>query len=146
MFNLVAAGYTPIVTHPERLSWVESHYPALLRLIDQGAWMQVTAGALLGTFGSRARYWGERFIAEGHTHVLATDAHCAGRRRACLKSALQVVERLVGVEEARRMAWDRPRAVLDNLAPTEAAPLPEPTPTRASGWRRWWPVWRVENN
>ncbi|MBV1731199.1 MAG: capsular biosynthesis protein, partial [Hydrogenophaga sp.] len=74
VFNLIASGYTPIITHPERLTWVESHYPVFLRLIEQGAWMQVTAGALTGAFGKRAQHWGERFVGEGFTHILATDA------------------------------------------------------------------------
>lgn len=83
VFNLIASGYTPVITHPERLTWVEGHYPVFQRLIGQGAWMQVTAGALTGMFGPRAKYWGERFIGEGLTHILATDAHSTGRRRPC---------------------------------------------------------------
>jgi tyrosine-protein phosphatase YwqE len=53
VFNLVASGYTPVITHPERLTWVEDHYPVFRRLVQQGAWMQVTAGALTGVFGKR---------------------------------------------------------------------------------------------
>ena len=26
VFELVAAGYTPVITHPERLTWIEDHY------------------------------------------------------------------------------------------------------------------------
>jgi protein-tyrosine phosphatase len=96
VFKLIAEGYAPIITHPERLSWVESHYPVFLRLIAQGAWMQVTAGALTGGFGKRARYWGERFIGEGHTHLLATDAHSTGRRLPRLTEGLEVARCMVG--------------------------------------------------
>lgn len=117
VFSLIAAGYTPIVTHPERLSWVENHYPVFQRLIAQGAWMQVTAGALTGVFGKRARYWGERFIGEGHTHLLATDAHSTGRRLPRLTEALEVARRLVGGMEASRLVAERPAAVLQNLPP-----------------------------
>ena len=75
VFELVAAGYTPVITHPERLTWIEEHYDVFLRLVRQGAWMQLTAGALTGLFGARAKYWGEKFLGEGH-------AHLAGHRRA----------------------------------------------------------------
>ena len=75
VFELVAAGYTPVITHPERLTWIEGQYDVFLRLIRQGAWMQLTAGALTGLFGARAKYWGEKFLGEGHTHS-------AGHRRA----------------------------------------------------------------
>ena len=117
VFQLIAAGYTPIITHPERLSWVEGHHPVFQRLIAQGAWMQVTAGALTGVFGQRARYWGERFIGEGHTHLLATDAHSTGRRLPRLTEGLAVARRLVGDGEARRLVVERPTAVLKDLPP-----------------------------
>ncbi|QHE88552.1 tyrosine-protein phosphatase [Hydrogenophaga sp. BPS33] len=137
VLQLISAGYTPIVTHPERLSWVESHYPVFQRLIAQGAWMQVTAGALTGVFGSRARYWGERFIGEGHTHLLATDAHSTGRRLPRLTPALAVVRRLVGEAEAQRLVVERPQAVLNNLAPQDHAIAPRQVGGLASV-KRWW--------
>ena len=123
VFDLVMAGYTPVITHPERLTWVEDHYPVFLRLIEQGAWMQVTAGALTGMFGKRARYWGERFVGEGHAHLLATDAHSTGRRRPVLSEGLEVARRLVGDDEARRLVLDRPQAILDDRPP-ESVPAP----------------------
>ncbi len=122
--SLIAAGYVPIVTHPERLSWVEGHYPVFQRLIAQGAWMQVTAGALTGVFGRRARYWGERFIGEGHTHLLATDAHSTGRRWPRLSEALLVARRLVGEREASRLVNERPAAVLGPPLHVTAATTP----------------------
>jgi protein-tyrosine phosphatase len=142
VFSLVAAGYTPVITHPERLTWVEHHYPVFLRLIEQGAWMQVTAGALTGMFGRRAQYWGERFLGEGHTHLLATDAHSAGRRRPQLSPAREIAERLLGKEEAARLVQERPQAILDDRPPQEVPALP------ASGLRgkgplsKWWAVVR----
>ena len=75
VFDLMARGLVPVITHPERLSWVESHYDLFERLADRGCWMQITAGALTGRFGRRVRYWGDRFVSEGRAHVLATDAH-----------------------------------------------------------------------
>lgn len=139
VFNLVAAGYTPIITHPERLTWVEDHYPMFKRLISQGAWMQVTAGALLGNFGPRAKLWSERFVGEGHTHILATDAHSAGRRSPQLTPALSVAEQLIGATEARRLVYDRPLAILENRSPA-GLELPTKQLKHAGFWRQWWPV------
>lgn len=136
VFHLITEGYTPVITHPERLSWVESHYPVFLRLIEQGAWMQVTAGALTGVFGKRARYWGERFIGEGHTHLLATDAHSTGRRLPRLTEGLAVARRLVGDQEASRLVSERPAAVLENLSPQGFGlmPMEAGRPSLISRW------------
>lgn len=136
VFNLIATGITPVITHPERLTWVEDHYPTFMRLITQGAWMQVTAGALTGIFGPRARYWGERFVGEGYTHILATDAHSAGRRSPVLSEAAHIAARMVGEQEARRMVVERPRAILDNLPPSHF-PLPAPSTRKPSFLGKW---------
>jgi len=138
VFQLVAAGFTPVITHPERLTWVETHYEVFVRMIRQGAWMQVTAGALTGLFGPRPKYWGEKFIGEGHTHILATDAHSSVRRVPCLSEGLAVAERLLGQAEASRLVRERPQAILDDIAPGLVAPLVEVVPRR--GWfERIWP-------
>ena len=132
VFELVAAGYTPVITHPERLIWIEEHYDVFLRLIRQGAWMQLTAGALTGLFGARAKYWGEKFLGEGHTHLLATDAHSSGRRVPRLSEARAVAERLLGAAEATRLVLERPQAILDDIAPSQVPALPQAAPR--PGW------------
>ena len=149
VFNLIASGYTPIITHPERLTWVETHYPTFLKLIEQGAWMQITAGALTGIFGPRAQYWGERFLGEGHTHLIASDAHSAGRRQPRLSEARELARRLLGEEEAERLVVGRPQAVLDNLPPQDWA-LPETGRSRShvssalsSKWTTWQSKFRL---
>lgn len=80
-FNLVTAGYVPILTHPERLSWVPSHYDAIGRLVRAGVWMQITAGSFAGAFGGNALYWGGCSMrgASISSQLMRTIRH-AGRR------------------------------------------------------------------
>jgi protein-tyrosine phosphatase len=146
VFSLVAAGYTPVITHPERLTWVENHYPVFLRLIEQGAWMQVTAGALTGVFGRRAKYWGERFVGEGHAHLLASDAHSAGRRRPQLSPAREIAERLLGKDEAARLVLERPQAILDDRPPQEVPALPASRLRRNNRLSKWWAALSSSHN
>ena len=74
-FDICLAGYVPVLTHPERLSWIESKYDVMERLAARGVWMQITSGSLCGRFGQRPRRWAQRMLAEGLVHILATDAH-----------------------------------------------------------------------
>jgi protein-tyrosine phosphatase len=133
VFNIVANGWVPIITHPERLPWVEDHFETFVALTRHGAWMQLTAGALTGGFGKRPKYWAERFLGEGLTHVLATDAHSTGRRRPVLSEALPIARRLVGEDETVQLVRGRPDAVLRNVPPGEIAQPPEHAPRK--GWR-----------
>lgn len=138
VFELMAAGIVPVITHPERLSWVEDHYDVFTRLGERGAWLQITGGALTGRFGRRVRYWADRFVGEGHAMVLATDAHHPQRRPPLLAEAREAAERLVGAEEARHLVFTRPQAVLMDHSPESVPgparerpgrPAPAPAPT-----------------
>jgi protein-tyrosine phosphatase len=124
VFSLVVSGYTPIITHPERLNWIDGHHDAFVRMIGQGAWMQITADALTGLFGTKAKYWAERMVGEGHAHILASDAHSVTRRIPRLSAGLEVAAKLLGPEQARYLVLDRPKAILDNLPPSQTQPLP----------------------
>ena len=80
VFGLQAAGFVPVLTHPERLSWIEDHYDRIRRLVRNSVLMQITAGSLMGRFGRRPRYWAERMLDDGLCHLLASDAHDTKRR------------------------------------------------------------------
>jgi protein-tyrosine phosphatase len=124
VFQFVAAGYVPVITHPERLSWIEDNFQVFVDLTRQGAWMQVTAGALTGVFGARAKYWGERFVGDGLTHILATDAHSSNRRIPVMSEGKAIAERMLGREEAQLLVEGRQISLLNNSPPSKVAPLP----------------------
>jgi len=117
-FNLVAAGYVPILTHPERLSWVPSRYQTIKKLVQSGVWMQVTAGSFAGAFGRNALYWAQRLLDEGCVHVIASDAHDAERRPPDLAAGREFVAKRVGNEEAQRLVLTRPMGVLKDEPPS----------------------------
>ena len=122
--NLLVAGYVPILTHPERLTWINSHYEAVQRLVHAGVWMQLTAGSLAGGFGRNARYWSERMLDERCAHVLATDAHDVNRRPPNLNQGRELAAKRVGDIEAQHLVATRPTGVLRNEDPSNL-PLPE---------------------
>jgi protein-tyrosine phosphatase len=127
-FSLLVAGYVPILTHPERLTWIEQHYATIQRLCGAGVWMQITAGSLLGAFGRRAQYWATRMLDEGHVHILATDAHDTRRRPPNLSAGREEAAKRVGVLEAEHLVFTRPSGILANSSPP-SLPMPEPRET-----------------
>jgi protein-tyrosine phosphatase len=124
-FELRVASYVPILTHPERLGWIEGNYAQIRRLQESGTWMQVTSGSLLGRFGRRARYWAERMISEGRAHILATDAHDTSHRPPDLLKGRAMAEKLVGADEAERLVVTRPMAVLSSESLEDSTAVPE---------------------
>jgi protein-tyrosine phosphatase len=128
-FSILLGGYIPILTHPERLSWIESKYDVMTTLARKGVWMQLTSGSLTGRFGRRPRYWAQRMLEEGIVQILATDAHDTIRRPPDLAKGKREAERLVGSEEAEHLVVTRPLGVLMNKQPRE---LPAPQPCLGS--------------
>ncbi|MEQ1694728.1 MAG: CpsB/CapC family capsule biosynthesis tyrosine phosphatase [Hyphomicrobiaceae bacterium] len=120
-FNILVSGYVPILTHPERLTWVGSHYAAIERMARSGVWMQITAGSLTGSFGRNAQKLAERMLKDGCVHIIATDAHDTVRRPPALSLGRDLAAKFVGAAEAEHLVVTRPRGILEN-APVSSLP------------------------
>jgi len=123
LHNVIASGYVPVITHPERLSYIEDHYDQFVQAVQMGAWIQLTGGALLGRFGGRVQKLSERFLVDGVTHLLASDGHNLKNRTPELSEARVAAASIVGLEEATRLVQERPRAILDNRDPALVTPI-----------------------
>jgi protein-tyrosine phosphatase len=138
IFRLQSAGFVAILTHPERLSWIEPQYALVRRMVHKGLWIQLTAGSLTGRFGQGPRYWAERMLDEGLCHVMATDAHNTSTRPPHLARAQAMVEQRLGAAEAANIFRIRPRGVLDNISPAKLPSLPAGDLSQQavrSGWK-----------
>lgn len=113
--NYVRSGYVPIITHPERLSWIDTHYDDFVEVVEQGAWLQITSGAIVGRFGKKARMFSERLLKDGVVHVIATDAHGVRNRPPLLREGMDAAVNIVGKSEAWRMVYERPLGVINNI-------------------------------
>jgi protein-tyrosine phosphatase len=125
LFELLAAGYRPLLAHPER--YVEAHRDVdrLIRLADGGVSLQVTFGSLCGLFGRRAREVAEELLRRDVATVLATDAHSAGQRFESVRQGGDRAAAIVGTARYRQLVHDNPEALLHDR------PLPTPAPATA---------------
>lgn len=121
--NFLYAGYVPVITHPERLRWVNEKYHEFIQAVQLGAWIQITAGAITGDFGSIAKKNAERFLKDGYVHIIASDAHSIQKRPPILsKGVAETIKLLDNEAETWKMVKERPRAILDNLSPEYVSP------------------------
>ncbi len=113
--NTMEAGYIPVLTHPERLTWIEKNYETMCKLDEMGLVIQLTAGSITGTFGKRAQYWSERMLDEGRVDIIASDAHNTQSRPPGLSRARDAIAARLDDQAALRMVQENPRRILDNM-------------------------------
>src|SRR5262249_3717104 len=68
LHEIQLGGLRPVVTHPERNRVLRAHPDRLKKWVRQGCFVQVTGGALTGSFGSTPQKVALRWIREGLIH------------------------------------------------------------------------------
>jgi protein-tyrosine phosphatase len=129
LFELQVNGFIPIMAHPERNSRIQSDLDVLGRIVQRGVVVQVTAGSILGDFGSAMRQFAEGIMARRMAHTISSDSHGPDDRPLRLQAARDRAAKIVGETEAESMVSTRPAQILAN----KLLPLPEPLWQRNRG-------------
>lgn len=135
IFDLQLRGFRPLLAHPERSPVFQSEPERLARLVQRDVMVSVTAGSMIGRFGTRVKRLTIELFREGLVHDVSSDAHDRTRRPPGLTAAFeQLDEELPGI--AGQIDWftyDVPAAILQNERLPPRPRRPSPAPTR---WQR----------
>jgi protein-tyrosine phosphatase len=141
IFQILNAGITPVIAHPERNKRLQRHPEILASLLERGAFSQLDAGSLTGSFGEEAFESAKKILRGGMAHFIATDAHHAGRRRPNLTEAVMVAAGIIGTEAARMLVENNPRALIqDKGIPWQ--PDPDLDALLGRSGKKWFQFWK----
>lgn len=120
--TLVAAGWRPVIAHPELTPSLVRDSEQIERLAGSGALFQITAASVTGEFGRPVRARVLELVEHGFADFLASDGHRPDWRPTGLARARAEIEQRFGAELARALTVENPAAVLADrpLAAAEA--------------------------
>lgn len=75
VFEILSAGYKPLLAHPERYRYIQNHREEYSRLKELGIFFQLNLNSLLGYYGQSAKKAAEFLCQEGMVDFLGSDAH-----------------------------------------------------------------------
>jgi protein-tyrosine phosphatase len=110
--QLMAAGLTPIITHPERNPILQRTPQRVVDWASQGVLVQVTANSLTGRWGPPAKKSVQFLAKHSAIHVVASDAHDTKNRPPLLAAARDEMAKLAGKEAAEAMVQENPQAIV----------------------------------
>lgn len=100
--RLRRAGVRLLVAHPERYRGYDRDLSLVTTWREEGAWLQMNTGSLVGRYGSLARQQALRLLGQGAVDCLATDFHGRPHLRLYLREA-EAHFREAGAEQAWRL-------------------------------------------
>lgn len=112
--QMVELGTRPIITHPERNPILQQTGERVLQWVKLGCAVQITASALTGAWGAKAKDMAQWFLKEKSVHFLATDAHDTVRRPPVLSEARKLVAKQFGEALANSLVEENPGAVIND--------------------------------
>ena len=120
--EVIEAGFTPLIAHPERYSCVCDDPEIVNRWKEMGCHFQINRGSLLGRFGSRAQQMGMELVGRGFASVVATDAHSPRLRTPRLQDVQELLRWEISDVAADMLLRGNPHRILKNEELPAAAP------------------------
>lgn len=105
-------GIQVILAHPERYDGLQRVPERILEALEEGAWMQLTTGSIVGRFGATAQRLAHEWLAAGYIHIIASDAHGPVTRPPGLREAFTHVRKQWGLDAAADRCMANAEAIL----------------------------------
>ena len=113
IFQLMAAGYTPVIAHPERQFNIQKNPQLLYDLIAKGVLTQCNIGSLSARYGRASQKCVRTLIAAQAAHIFASDLHAVPSKQVHpLSEGFDQLKDLAGEQQALNMVKGVPAQII----------------------------------
>lgn len=113
--NLIAHGYSVILAHPERYSYVQKDIGFLDDYIEKGVYLQGNYESLLGKYGNNAKKTLIKLLKQQKIDLLSTDVHRENSAYTKMDKVLKVLRKYVKDDYFYALTEGTEKNILKNL-------------------------------
>lgn len=100
LYDLLSAGYIPLIAHPERYDAVQRKPELAAEWVRMGCRLQLTAASITGSFGRSIKKLSEQLLKQDLVSCIASDAHDTRYRTPDLLPAYRRLSTLLSPDRA----------------------------------------------
>lgn len=112
--KIIAAGYRPIVAHPERYRMFYRDVNLCEKFIQKGCLFQMNAGSPFGQYGSQAEEFSYWMLRREYVHCVGSDAHSPYQRTPDMSQSYAFVSMHFSQKYCHQIFKENPRIILSN--------------------------------
>lgn len=110
-----AAGYRPIIAHPERYAFIKEDPARIEYFIASGALLQLNTGSIMGSLGEKTRRCALSFLSNEEASFVASDCHSDTYRTPDMSDCYSFVAAEYSVWYADVLFEKNPEAVINGV-------------------------------
>lgn len=114
IYQVLAAGYRPIIAHVERYSCMLSKLSRVEELKNMGCYIQVNAGSIMGQYGFSVKQMTKKILKQQLIHFVASDAHDTNKRAPRLSDCAKYVAKKFGESYSDKIFLENPDKMLND--------------------------------
>ena len=115
IYELVKAGFRPIIAHVERYhSVVKNGLDFIDELRDMGAYIQMNADSIIGEDGFMIKRFCKKVIKEEMLDFVGSDGHDLARRTPHIGKCYDKIEKMMGTDYADMIFISNPECIINN--------------------------------
>jgi protein-tyrosine phosphatase len=112
--EILAAGFIPIISHPERYEYVQNNIEDAIKYVESGALLQLNIGSLIGDYGEKVKATSIELLKRNLIHMWGSDSHFTRGVYPRLQNGLNELKKIVGENMYKQITEINPNCVYNN--------------------------------